>query len=84
MAFFVFWVFLAAPCSMWDLSSWIRDRTRSPALKVQSLNHWTAREVPDWMAYKQQTFISCHSSGGWEGQDQSAGRFSDEGVLPDS
>ena len=28
----------------------------------------------DWVAYKQQKFIS-HSSGGWEIQDQDAGRF---------
>ena len=29
----------------------------------------------DWVAYKEQRFIS-HSSGGWEVQDQGAGRFS--------
>ena len=31
---------------MWDLSSPTRDRTRTPCTGRQSLNHWTAREVP--------------------------------------
>ena len=30
---------------MWDLSSPARDQTRTPALEVQSLNQWAAREV---------------------------------------
>ena len=30
---------------MWDLSS-LRTEPTSPALKVQSVNHWTTREVP--------------------------------------
>ena len=30
---------------MWDLSS-LRTEPMSPALKVQSVNHWTTREVP--------------------------------------
>ena len=37
----VFWLF-----GMWDLSSPTRDRTRTPCIGRQSLNHWTAREVP--------------------------------------
>ena len=37
----VFW-----PRGMWDLSSPTRDRTRNPCIGRQSLNHWTAREVP--------------------------------------
>ena len=36
----------AAICSMWDLSSLTRDQTNAPVLEVQSLNHWTAKEVP--------------------------------------
>ena len=31
---------------MWDVSSLTRDETRAPAVEVQSLNPWTAREVP--------------------------------------
>ena len=30
---------------MWDLSSLTRDRTQALALRVQSLKHWTTREV---------------------------------------
>ena len=32
---------------MWDLSSPTRDRTRAPSLGRRSLNHWTARELPE-------------------------------------
>ena len=38
---------LAEPHSMWDLSSLIRDWSWPPALEVWSLNHRTAREVPN-------------------------------------
>ena len=34
------------PQGMQDLSSIIRDRTHLPALAAWSLDHWTAREVP--------------------------------------
>ena len=34
------------PHNMWDLSSPTRDRTRPPAVEVQGLNYWTAREIP--------------------------------------
>ena len=44
--FFIYLYFLAAPRSTWDLSSPTRDQTHAPAWEVQSLNHWTAREVP--------------------------------------
>ena len=37
----VFW-----PRGMWALSSPTRDQTRIPCIGRQSLNHWTAREVP--------------------------------------
>ena len=36
---------LAMPCGMWDLSFLARIRT--PALEAWSLNHWTARKVPE-------------------------------------
>ena len=38
---FKFW-----PQVLWDLSSQIRDQTHTPCIGRQSLNHWTAREVP--------------------------------------
>ena len=31
---------------MWDLSSQTSDRTRTPCIGRQSLNHWTTRGVP--------------------------------------
>ena len=31
---------------MQDLSSLTKDQTCAPAVETQSLNHWTAREVP--------------------------------------
>ena len=42
-----FQVFLAMLHGMCDLSSPTRDRTLAPALEAPSLNHWTAREVPE-------------------------------------
>ena len=52
--------FLAAPCSMWDLSSPSRDRTRAPCMGARSLNHWTAREVPWWCPiYVFFSFVTC-------------------------
>ena len=38
--------FLAAPCSMQDLSSSDRDWIGPPAVEVWSPNHWTAMEFP--------------------------------------
>ena len=35
-------------CSMWDLVPWPGIDSRSPALGVQSLSHWTIREDPHW------------------------------------
>ena len=35
-------------CSMWDLVPWPGVESRSPALGVQSLSHWTIREDPHW------------------------------------
>lgn len=40
LTFFFFWL-----CSMQDLSSQPGIESRPPALEVQNLNHWTAREV---------------------------------------
>ena len=36
----------ALSCGTWDLSSLTKAQTLAPALGAQSLNHWTAREVP--------------------------------------
>ena len=41
-----FFFFLAMPLGTWDLSSSTRDRTHAPCVDVQSLNHWTTKEVP--------------------------------------
>ena len=43
----VFW-----PRGMWDLSSPTRDQTHTPCIGRRSLNHWTAREVPCYKAFK--------------------------------
>ena len=40
--YYFFWL----QSSMWELSSPTRDGTQAPALAMQSLNHWFAREVP--------------------------------------
>ena len=32
-------------CGLWDLVSWPGLEPRPPALGVQSLSHWTTREV---------------------------------------
>ena len=41
----VFWL-----RGMWDLSSLTRDRTWTLCIGSQSLNHWTTREVPYFLA----------------------------------
>ena len=38
--------FLATPSSMVLLVLWPRIKPNAPAVEVQSLNHWTAKEVP--------------------------------------
>ena len=43
---FFFLIILAVLHSMKDLSSLTRDQTQPPALEARSINHWTAREVP--------------------------------------
>ena len=47
----LFYVFVFWPWGMWDLSSPTRDWTHTPCIGRQSLNHWTAREVPVWVFY---------------------------------
>ena len=36
-------------CVMWDLVPWPRIEPGAPALGVQSLSHWTTREVPSFI-----------------------------------
>ena len=43
---FLFYVLVFWPWGMWDLSSPTRDQTCIPCIGRQSLNLWTAREVP--------------------------------------
>ena len=38
---------------MRDLSSLTRDRTCAPAVAAQSPNHWTAREFPESIVFRQ-------------------------------
>ena len=50
----VFWL-----RGMWNLSSPTRDRTCTPCIGRQSLNHWTMREVPDLFNVASRLFSSC-------------------------
>ena len=47
-------------CSMWDLVPWLGIEPRPPALGVQSLNHWTTREIPLHLLLK---WLESHSQG---------------------
>ena len=51
--FFFFLFPLAISCGMWDLSS----PTSDPGTGRQSLNHWTAREVPQPCTILNITFL---------------------------
>ena len=42
-------IFIIHSCSMWDLVPRSGIKTSPPALRVQSLSHWTTREVPRYM-----------------------------------
>ena len=44
-------IVLAAPCGMWDLSPRPKIEPVPPAVKVQSLNPWTSREVSSFFIY---------------------------------
>ena len=45
--FLLFYVLVFWPQGMWDLRFLTRDQTRTPCIGSRSLNHWTAREVPE-------------------------------------
>ena len=53
--FFCFFFF-----ATWHMESYLtsptKDQTRPPVLEVQSLNHWTTKEVPTHFMFKS---ISC-------------------------
>ena len=42
----LFYVLVFWPQGIWDPSSLTRDRTHTPCIGRQRLNHWTTREVP--------------------------------------
>ena len=44
----MFYVLVFWPWGMWDLSSQTRDRTLTPCIRRQSLNHWATREIPKY------------------------------------
>ena len=43
---FLFYALAFGPGGLWDPSSLPRDRTHTPCIGRQSLNHWTTGEVP--------------------------------------
>ena len=65
-ALFLFF-FSAAPFGMWDPSSPTRDQT----LEVQSLNYWTAREVPEIFFWTVSLLsLLCCLNGVWFAMDR--------------
>lgn len=47
-----YYYFFAALHGIWDLSSSTRTESVPPEIEVQSLNHWDAKEVPNFNAFK--------------------------------
>ena len=47
MKLLLFYALIFQPQSIWDLSSLTRNRTCTPSIGRQSLNHWTTRVVPE-------------------------------------
>ena len=45
--------FLAAPHSMWDLSSRTRNQTQTLCIGRRNLNHWPTREAPGKLTQKE-------------------------------
>ena len=48
--------YLPSSCSLWDLSSLIRDQLGPLAEKVPSPNHWTAQESPGFLCFERKVF----------------------------
>ena len=62
--FFFKIIYLAAPflsCGIWNLVAWPGIKPGSPAWGVQSLSHWTTREVPSLGFYQGCLIISLPS-----------------------
>ena len=75
-------------CGMWDLVPWPGIDLASPALQMQSLSHWTIREVPKDMLstrlelkrilpFADRIFLPCEA---WQ-LHQHAGEMSQEGTT---
>ena len=60
----LFYVLVFWPQSMWNFSSPTRDRTLTPCIGRQSLNHWNAREVPRFIFSKSPSGCSEQKVGG--------------------
>ena len=46
-------------CGRWEVVPWPGSRPRPPALAMQSLSHWTTREVPVGFVIFWRYFLSC-------------------------
>ena len=60
----LFFFFLAAPCSLWDLSSRPGMEPVPPAVEEWSPNHWTTREVPGVYSFLL-LVILCYINTSW-------------------
>ena len=59
---FLFYVLVVWPRGTWDLSSLTWDRTRTPSIGRQSINHWTPRKSPVRGFFRSLLFIYFHSA----------------------
>ena len=69
----LFYILVFWPQCTCDLSSPIRDRTRTPCIGRWSLNHWTTREVPLLFSWTKITWVGycCSLLGKWRGKKTS-------------
>ena len=44
---------------MWDLSALTRDEGHAPCIARQSLNHWTAKEIPTLLVLSDMSLCCC-------------------------
>ena len=54
--------FLATLCSLWDFSSPSRDRTLAPFIGSVGLTHWTTREVPKRLTFRDKNVLTFYST----------------------
>ena len=52
-----YFIYLAMPNGLQDLSSPTRDWTQAPAVKAPSPNPWAAREFPEYEYLKQKSVV---------------------------